>query len=105
VSPPWQQRGLSVSKKTNRQTNQKADSENVKKTNFRRRQVFELLIKDILYALAHSGYNMIRTVKCGGVLEYQTNVCNEFIGVVIARSVFIAIGFDRMGRNELAIDC
>ena len=48
---------------------------------------------------------MIRTVKCGGVLEYQTNIGNEFIGVVIARCVFIGIGFARMGRNELAIDC
>ena len=48
---------------------------------------------------------MVRTVKCGGVLEYQTNVGNEFIGIVIARSVFIGIGFKRMGRNNLAIDC
>ena len=77
----------------------------VKKTNFRRRQVFQLFIKDILYALAHGGYNMIRTVKCSGVLEYQTNVGNEFIGIVIASSVFIEIGFDRMGRSKLAIDC
>lgn len=55
--------------------------------------------------LAHNGYNMIRTVKCGGVVEYQMNVGNEFIGVVITRSVSIGIGFGRMGRNELAFDC
>ena len=47
---------------------------------------------------------MIRTVKRGGVLEYQANVGNEFIGVVIARSVFTEIRFDRMGCNEFAID-
>ena len=81
------------------------DSENVEKTNFRKRQVFELFIKDILYALAQGRYNVIRTVKCGGVLEYQTNVGNEFIGIVIARSVFIGIEFGRMGRNELVLDC
>ena len=50
---------------------------------------------------------MIRTIKCGGVLEYQTNVGNEFISGVIARSVIINwIGFSlRMGRSELVIDC
>jgi len=48
---------------------------------------------------------MIRTVKCGGVLEYQANVGNKFICVVIARSVFVEIRFGGMRCNEFAIYC
>lgn len=64
-----------------------------------------MLIKDVLQTPAHGGYDMIWTIECCGVLKYQTNVGNEFIGTVIARSIFIEIRFDWVRRNKFAIDC
>jgi hypothetical protein len=49
--------------------------------------------------------NIVRYIFFFFKFKLRFDGYNDFVGAVIARSVFIEVGFNRMGRNELAIDC